>query len=286
MPGAPRTVVVVFGTVLALLSALVWGCGDFAGGLATRKADQFQVLGLSALAGFVLVVLLAVGAREQVPSLTTVAWSGAAGVSGAIGIASLYRGLATGSAATVAPTAAVVTAVLPVAVTAATLGLPGTVPQIGFGLAMIGIWLTARSADGHAASAKGLPLAVLAGIGFGGFLVLIANTPSNAVFGPLAVARFVAVVTATILLAARRGAWPSPIGHPFAILAGVLDAGGNALYMAARQYVRLDVAAVLSSLYPVATVVLAWLILRERISPLQWTGAIICLIAVAMISAP
>src|SRR5512138_3564154 len=102
------------GILLALTSALVWGSGDFSGGLATRRNNQFQVLGLSALSGIVLLVIGAVIRREGLPSTQTIVWAGAAGFLGAIGIASLYYSLSLGNVASSAPTAAVVGVAVPV----------------------------------------------------------------------------------------------------------------------------------------------------------------------------
>jgi len=77
---------------------------------------------------------------------------------------------------------------------------------------------------------------------------------------------------------------PAVTANPIALVAGVLDAGGNVLFLFARQYTRLDVAAVLSSFYPVATVVLSRIVLNERVTASQWVGAVVCLAAVALIT--
>jgi drug/metabolite transporter (DMT)-like permease len=273
------------GIVFALLSAVVWGSGDYAGGVATRRGGQLQVLAISALSG--AVVLLALGwlFAEPVPSARSAAWAAAAGLLGAVGLASLYRGLAIGRAATVAPTAAVITAAVPFVFSSVTAGLPHASQLAGFALAIAGIWLVARTPDsGSTRGDSGLALALVAGCGFGGFLTLIAQVDLRLVFGPLAVARAVMVACACVLILARRGAWPSLRSNPIALLAGTLDAGGNVFYMLARQHVRLDVAAVLSSLYPVATVVLARVVSREPIATAQWIGAGICLAAIGLIT--
>src|SRR5581483_2675877 len=100
----------------------------------------------------------------------------------------------------------------------------------------------------------------------------------------LAITRSMTLVTALVLLAARRMPFPSPVSIPHAWLAGLLDASGNVFYLFARQLTRVDVAAVLSSLYPVTTVLLAWVIGRERVTAIQWIGAAVCLAAVALIA--
>jgi drug/metabolite transporter (DMT)-like permease len=272
------------GALLALLSAAVWGAGDFTGGFATRRSDQYQVLALAAFAGIVMLLAVAIFWREPLPDAATMGWASAAGISGALGIACLYRGLAQGSAAVVAPTAAVITAAVPVLFTALTAGLPRASQVAGFALAMAGIWLVGRTPGERAATAGDLKLAVSAGLGFGGFLTLIAQVDPSLVFMPLAITRSVTFLTALALLALRRAPFPSPASNPFAWLAGLLDASGNVFYLLARQFTRLDVAAVLSSFYPATTVLLAWIISRERVTPTQWLGAAVCLAAVALIT--
>jgi drug/metabolite transporter (DMT)-like permease len=278
------------GILLALASGLVWGAADFTGGVATRKAHQFQVVALSALGGIALLVLCAFVFRERVPPLATVLWAAGGGVAGAIGLASLYRGLSLGRAATVAPTAAVVTALIPVVFNGLRAGWPSGTQLAGFALALAGIWLVAAASSGGdvtdatPASGTGLRLALLAGVGFGSFLILIAQIDADLVFVPLAVARTVTFGTVLLLLTSQRVPMPSLTAHPLALLAGVLDAGGNVLYLFARELTRLDVAAVLASLYPVSTVLLARLVSNEQISATQWAGAAVCLVAVALIT--
>lgn len=272
------------GVALALVSAGVWGAGDFCGGRASKRAHQFQVLAVAAASGIVLLAFSAVLTREPLPTPLALAWAAAAGLAGALGISALYRGLAIGSAATVAPTAAVVTAVLPVLVSAVTAGLPDSTQLVGFAVAAAGIWLVAGGLPGAAAAAAGVRLALLAGIGFGAFLVLIAQVPATMVFIPLAVARCLMLLTAFVLMFTAGQKIPSPLAHPVALLAGILDAGGNVFYMLAREHTRLDVAAVLSSLYPVATVALARLVVHEPVSGRQWIGAGVCLAAVVLIA--
>jgi drug/metabolite transporter (DMT)-like permease len=272
------------GAVLALLSAAVWGAGDFTGGFATRRSDQYQVLALAAFAGIVMLVAVAIFWREPLPDRATLGWASGAGISGAIGIACLYRGLAEGRAAVVAPTAAVVTAAVPVLFAALTAGLPRPAQLAGFALAMIGIWLVGHTESDRPASAGDLKLALSAGLGFGGFLTLIAQVDPALVFMPLAITRTVTFLTALVLLAARRAPLPSPTSNPFAWVAGLLDASGNVLYLLARQFTRLDVAAVLSSFYPATTVLLAWIVSRERVTATQWCGAAVCLAALALIT--
>ncbi len=274
----------LIGIFFALTSAAVWGSGDFSGGLASRRCHPFQVLVMSSLSGMVILVVFAVLWRETLPPAASVFWAALAGLSGAVGVAALYRALSVGNAAAVAPLAAVVSAALPVVFGLFTEGLPGGLRLAGFGLALAGIWLVSRASAGGAAGRWGLGLALLAGAGFAGFFILIAQVGPGPVFTPLIVARAVSLGVALLLLAARRLPLPGPGANPVALLAGLLDAGGNVFYMLAQQYTRLDVAVVLASLYPAATVLLARLVLDERVSAGQWLGAGVCLAAIVLIA--
>jgi len=208
-----------------------------------------------------------------------------------VGLVMLFRGLAVASAAVVAPTSAVVGAALPVVYGALASGVPGAPQLVGFGVGLAGIWLVAREEeDDHpsgreSATSRGLALGVLAGLGFGAFFVLIAQVRGEQLFAHLAVARGATLaVTLGALLVAQRGRLPSPRGVPLAWLAGLLDAAGNIFYLLAVQHTRVDIAAVLASLYPAATVLLAWSLSAQPIRREQWAGVGCCLVAVALIA--
>jgi len=273
------------GALLALCSAAVWGSGDYFGGRASTRSDPFRVLALAAVSGIAMLVAVALIAGESWTMSSGLIWAAVAGVSGSLGIVCLYRGLAIGNAASVAPVASVVAAALPIVYGVVVNGAPRAMQLVGFGLALAGIWLVASAAPDQNGSRRGLWLGVLAGLGFGGFMILIAQVDVDAVYVPLIAARTMMLVTAVVTLGARRMALPSPASNPTALLAGVLDTGGNVLYLLARQHVRLDVAAVLSSLYPVSTVALARLVGHETVTRMQWMGALACLIAVLLITA-
>ena len=272
------------GVLFALLSALVWGGGDFVGGLAARRSSHSHVLAVSALSGALILVACAGLLREAPRSARALTWAIPAGLSGAVGIASLYRGLSLGNAAAIAPTAAVIGAAVPVIVGVFTEGWPRASQLAGFFLAIAGIWLVTASSTAVAGLKGGLRLAVLAGAGFGGFFVFIARVPPGAIFVPLVVARVVGFCAAVALFTTHGLPWPSLTSNPIALAAGVLDASGSMFYVLARQRMRFDVAAVLSSLYPVSTVLLAWLLLKEQIRLVQWMGVALCFAAVALMT--
>ncbi len=277
---------------LGLASAASWGAGDFAGGLASKRAPLLGVLSLGQATGVTLIALLALATGEGAPPAASLGWAVGAGLSGAVGLAALYRGLAVGRMAVVAPVSAVLCAALPVAFAALTEGLPPPVKLAGFALGLAGIWLVARGEDqgqGDAGRA-GLGLAVLAGAGFGGFLVLMHLGAEGGTFWPLAAARGAACLAVTGVALARAGRpggtpWlPPRAALPVVLLSGAFDAGGNALFVLSAQAGRLDVAAVTSSMYPASTVLLAALLLRERVSRPQGVGLAAALGAIALIA--
>jgi drug/metabolite transporter (DMT)-like permease len=155
---------------------------------------------------------------------------------------------------------------------------------------LAGIWLVSRPADEPApVDRAGLPLAVFAGLMFGGFFVLIAQVERGLIYTPLVLAKVAALLFALAAALVQREAFPSPRLNPgawwIALLAGVLDAGGNVFYLLAHQYTRLDIAAILASMYPGSTVLLSALLLHERLGRGQRAGLLLCLLALALIAA-
>ena len=201
-------------------------------------------------------------------------------------MAALYRGLGQENAASVAPVSAVIGASLPVGFGMLTEGAPEPLRLAGFGLALLGIWLVSQAEiGGFKLNRKGLGLAVVAGLGFGGFFILIAQVEHGLVFTPLIVSRTMTFLTSLLLLRLSRLKLLRVKDNPLALLAGVLDAGGNIFFLAARQLTRLDVAVVLSSLYPAVTVLLAFFLQKQKISTGQWLGVGACVAAIVMITA-
>jgi drug/metabolite transporter (DMT)-like permease len=270
--------------IFGLASAATWGVGDFSGGLATRRVPVLTVTLLSQVAGLILLALLALLWQENLPSLVDVGWGGLAGLIGLIGLMALYRAMAIGQMGIAAPVAAVISASLPVAVGAFTQGLPDLPRQLGFALAVIGIWFISRPQNMQGRPA-GLSLAIMAGLCFGGFLLCIAQVQQNAVFWPLVAARTVSIV---VMLAAvgvgQKLVMPAPSILPLIVLTGAMDAGGNAFFALAEQAGRLDVAGALASLYPATTVILALSLLKERLVLWQGIGVLLALISVPLIA--
>jgi drug/metabolite transporter (DMT)-like permease len=270
--------------VFGLASAASWGGGDFSGGLAARRANALSVAPVSRVTGIAVQIALAVMYAEHPPSASTLAWSVAAGCSGALGLAALYRSLAVGVMGVNSPLTAALAAAFPVAVGTLSEGVPTTIRLVGFALALAGVWRLSRP-DRVEARPEGLGLAALAGLGFGGFYVMIAQAQPPAEFWPLAASTATSfVILLGIASVTRRPLLPPGRALPIAFLAGMLDAGGNVFYLLAAHAGRFDVAAILGSLYPAATVLLARLILKERVTPGQAAGIVAVIAAIPLIA--
>ena len=268
-----------------LAAAASWGGGDFGGGLASRRANVFAVATVSRAVGVSVQIVLALAVAEPAPAPRALAWGIAAGICGGVGLAALYRALAVGRMGVNAPITGVVAAAFPVLVGALSQG-PPTVPRAaGFALALWGVWRLARP-EGTAGRPRGIGLALLSGLGFGGFYVLIAQAGGPSLFWPLAAATATSLVLLLALAAASRQlAIPGGAVLSIMLAAGALDAGGNIFFVLAAHTGRLDVAAVLSSLYPVVTVLAARVILKEQVSRGQAAGIAAALAAIPMIAA-
>lgn len=266
----------------AVGSALAWGGGDFLGGLASRRGHVLRVVAATQVLGVLLLAAGAIVAGERAIPLADVAWGAAAGLAGVVGIASLYAALASGRMGYAAPISGVLSAMAPVLIGAALEGSPGPLAYGGMLLALAGITL-ATIGKAERPPRRTFALALLSGVAFGAFLVLIGQTTGPAFFLPLLAAR----ITSSALLCAAL-LWRRPGGETpwLAIVgAGVLDTAGNALFFLAVRLGRLDVAGVLSSMYPLGTLLLARLVLGERLTRAQWTGAAVMLVAILLLRA-
>lgn len=275
----------IFVVVFGLASAATWGVGDFSGGLATRRVPVLMVTLLSQAVGLILLILLALMWGESLPAKGDVAWGALAGIFGMLGLLGLYQAMAIGQMGIAAPVTAVMAAGLPVVAGVITQGWPHLTQQLGFVLALISIWFISRPHNHMQGRPAGLGLALLAGVGFGGFLICIAQVQESAVFWPLAVARLASItVMLAMPLIGQKLVTPPKAILPLILLTGVMDAGGNAFFVLAEQAGRLDVAATLASLYPATTVILALAVLKERFVLWQGVGVLLALIAVPLIA--
>jgi drug/metabolite transporter (DMT)-like permease len=272
--------------IWGLLSALSWGAGDFCGGLAARRLVATQVVLLANLTGLLLFMVLGWLLHEPAPHTMDILWGGASGLLGAMGLVTLYRAMALGQVAVVAPLSAVISLMLPVVVGLWLQGMPGWRKLGGFVVALVSVTLIAGSSHGGGADRSSLLHAAVAGLGFGWFFIGIAQVQEGAVFWPLVAARIAAIAPLWALIHWVQGGVtrPSAAAGGLLILAGIFDAGGNLFFVLAEQAGRIDIASTLSSLYPAMTVLLGLLILRERMSRWQSVGVVLALTSIPAIT--
>lgn len=263
----------------------MWGCGDFGGGLLTRRTPLFGVVLISQFVGMALALALALVRGETAPLPADLFWSVLGGVAGGIGITALYHGLAVGRMGVVAPITAVIAALIPVAAGILLEGLPTLLVLVGIALAIVAVILVSRVA-GEQGGPSGLRFALIGGVGLGLFGVLIAGISDGHAFGPLALIRGTEALLITAMILLTRSAWrPERRLVPAIAAVGVLDMAGIGAFLLAIQMGSLAVAAVLSSLYPVTTVILAAAFLRERVTMTHAIGIALAMVAVACIAA-
>jgi drug/metabolite transporter (DMT)-like permease len=268
----------------SLTAVGVWGASDFLGGVGARRANAFLFTAIVHISGLVLVGTLALMMHAPFPGNASLGWSLIAGSVGGIALALFYRSLASGNMGLVAPVAAVLGAAIPTIVTAFAEGFPGYRHVLGFILAGIGVWLISRSEVG-VGRPEGLGMAVLAGVGFAGFYLCVHQAGNASALWVAASSRLasLAVTLAFVLIGRHLRAVPMPV-LGIAVVAGILDISGSAVFIRASQIGRLDDAVVLSSLYPAVTVVLARVFLHEHFSRARTLGMVAALAAVPMIA--
>jgi drug/metabolite transporter (DMT)-like permease len=276
--------------VLALTSAAVYGAADFLGGLASRKTSVFGVVALSQVVGLAALLALLPWLGGPVDG-TDLAWGVAAGVAGASGLVLFFRTLARGVMSVIAPVTAVTSAAVPVLVGLLGGNRIGLWAAVGIALALAAVVLV--SAEGglsalRAARPASLAPALAAGTAFGFFFVLLDRTSEDAGVTPLVAARMASVALVVVLaLATRQSLRVTRPALPLVALSGVGDMTANALFLlATQQEGQLAITGVLASLYPVSTVVLAQVLLRERLAGAQVAGLGTAVAAIVLITLP
>jgi uncharacterized membrane protein len=277
--------------ILTLASATFYGSADFLGGLASRRANTIAIVVISQLAGLVALGLMVPILPASSPVRADWMWGAAAGLTGGIGVALLYRALAIGSMAIVAPITAVCAVTVPVAIAIAFGERPGAGPTAGIALAILAIVLVSQqtmvqSEDETAARARlsSIGVALASGVAIGLFFLTLAETSAAAGMWPLVAARAVSfVLFAALALATRRSMRMPANVAAIAIAGGVLDMLANVLYLMATRYGPLSIVVTLSSLYPASTVLLARVVLREHLNVRQAAGIVCALGAVMLI---
>lgn len=272
-----------------LFSALSWGAGDFTGGLAARRVGAYRSVFYGEVVGVIVLFTVLAFVDESFPSSHARLFALAAGALGTVGLMLLYHSMTLGLMSIAAPVSALLAALLPVVVGFFTEGFPGFLTFIGFGFALFAVWMISQS-EGNVTDffshLSDLKLPLLAGIGFGGYFVLMHEaTREGGLFWHMILSRTGGMILITAYLLVTRSSWKiDPSAMPIISANGVLDIGGNFFFILAGQAGRLDVASVLSSLFPGATVLLAWIFLKERLNRNQWIGVLCALIAIVLMT--
>jgi drug/metabolite transporter (DMT)-like permease len=275
--------------VLGLAVAVTYGAADFCGGLASKRASSWSVVLIAQYVGLAFLVVLLAADRGAEPEATDLLLGAGASTVGVAGVGLLYFSLAQGPMGVVAPITAVGAAVVPVAWGLLRGERPAVAALAGVGLALIAVVLVAREPGGETepegAARSTLAAAVGAGLAFGMVFVLLSHTGDDSGFWPLLSGR--ASSTAALLLvlvAIRQPLLPRGAAPTLVVLAGICDAGANALFLLASRAGLLSLVSVLSSLYPAVTVLLARIVLHERLRGLQLGGLALALVGVALIA--
>lgn len=274
-------------TVLfGLASALFWGAGDFAGGLVSRKVNAIRAALYVQAGGFLPVIAIAFFTRQLDMPLADWLWCGAAGVIGSLGFLALYRALASGQMSIAAPIAALTSAGLPAIAGIFLDGIPSSLTVVGFFFALLAIWFIAQNGQNAARlKLKDMLLPFLAGLGFGIYFIFIAQGGQTSVLAPLVAVRgaggLMLIVIATF---SKELHLPTRPILPLVILNVSADMLGSLFYILAVQSGRMDIAAVLGSLYSGATVLLAWLFLHEKMIGTQRLGIAVAMLAIVLIT--
>jgi drug/metabolite transporter (DMT)-like permease len=275
---------VELGILFGLGSALAFGSGDFTGGFVARRVNGFTVAGVAHATGLVLVLGLLAVLRPPLPSAGQLAVGAVAGIFGGIGLVALYRGLALGSMGIVAALSGVGSVGIPVLASAALGKAPMSQGQwLGIGLAVIAI-ATASGATRAGVQRAAIVFGVAAAVGFGLWFLLLDIAAEGGEAWALVASRSASTVLigGIALLRGRygglRGAWP------IVVAAGILDVTGNATFVVATGLVPLGIAAALSGLYPIVTMLLARLVLRESLPALGLAAVILAVLGIVLIS--
>ena len=303
--------------VMGLLAAILWGGGDFSGGRGAQLAggslrSALRVILFSHVTSLCILLTLAHLRGDTMPHGSLLVWGVCAGVTGGLSLACFYIALARGAMGASAAVSGLLAAAVPAAFAIASDGSPGPLHLTGFAIAGIAIWMVAAaptgvlehpSADSNSST---MILAIVAGTGFGLYFIALKMAGAAGVVWPMATARMGSITTCTLLIliltvvgAGRTGnsttgldsapAQAVLFGLPKAAIfwslsTAVLDTCGNMFYISATRSGRLDIAAVLASLYPTTTILLAGIVLKERLSKRQGLGMVIAAAAVVMIT--
>ena len=269
-----------------LLSASAWGGADFAGGVGARRSSALLVTTAGQAVSLLILLTICLVFHLATPGWAYLLYAAVGGFEGALALAAFYRALAMGAMGLTAALTGLLTALVPVVFELFHESLPSPLTALGLAAGCVAIWLITHSPAGKDAAtpSRALLLGGCAGAGFGAQLILFKMASPGGVLWALTSARIAGVAALIIVIAIAHPARPWQGFWLIGILSGVLDTLGNLFYILTAQYGRLDVAAVICSLYPAGTILLAALVLRERPTGRQWAGMALALATVGLLS--
>jgi drug/metabolite transporter (DMT)-like permease len=271
--------------LLSLLAAAAYGLGDFSGGVFSKRASAWSVALMAQIGGGLVALVLALVVAGS-PTSTDLAWAVLAGVGNGFGTAFLYRGLATGRMGVVSPVSGVGAVIVPVVVGLAAGERPAVLVWVGILLAFPAIWLVSRMPGGGPLVGPGLVDGILAGLGFGTLFAALAQVPEGAGLLPLALNQLVAGVVIVAVAVVLGQQWvPSDPWAVGGVISGLLGVLATGLFLVATHHGYLTVSAVITSLYPAFTVLLAVAFLREHVHRAQAIGLALCGCSVVLVAA-
>ncbi len=288
---------------LGLLAAALWGGGDFAGSIAVKRGGAdvpgaLRVVVIGHAVSLAVVACVAWSLHLPLPPLSSLLWGVLGGTISGVSLVAFYMALASGHMGSAAAVSGLLCALVPAVVSAFTEGSPGLKRLAGFLLAGAAIWFIASADSGAetSPSQRAMLLSILGGLGFGFYFAALKVAGTAGVLWSMAAARVGSLSIAAILLGAvflrgtstsaqtQRERWSSPLSLAWILGGAALDSGGNLSFIAATRAGRLDVAAVLASIYPAGTILLASLVLKEKTSRRQKLGMLVALCAVVLIT--
>ena len=274
--------------IYGLAAALGWGAADYTGGLASRRTGAYRAVLYGEAIGLPFIIVALLGARETLPPIAPLAMATFAGAIGTTGLLLLFHAMENGKMSIAAPVSALMAATLPVLAGTLMQGFPGLLTFLGFVLSLSAIWLISREEGNNSrilAHIRDLRLPLLAGFGFGTYFILVHEAAQQSTYWIMFASRMGGVLIMLVFMAFRHKSWRlSRNAWPVIVLNGFLDVTGNGFYILASQSGRLDVAAVLSSLYPATTVLLAAVLLKERVARSQAIGILMALTAIVFLT--
>jgi drug/metabolite transporter (DMT)-like permease len=277
--------------LLALMAAGFWGVGDFSGGMGVKTAGgsvgaALRVVILSHMTSFSVLLIAAFALGDPFPHGRLLAWGIAAGVAGGTSLSAFYIALSRGAMGASAAISGVLAAAIPALVSMLADGAPGWRKGVGFLVAGVAIWMIAAGDAAHEDTSTTW-LAIGAGAGFGLYFVALKYAGAGGVIWPMATARMGSISTCALILLGLRGAGSVKITRRvvrWVLSTALFDTSGNLIFIVATRAGRLDVAAVLASLYPASTILLAAWVMKERPTLRQGLGMVVAVAAVVLIA--